>query len=120
MHWLAFRVRTVPSFTSRTVPLESLHPAARRLRRAIPISLSPDHGPHRRALFTLTHATTPYRIYELQAFLTELVSNFQFELSDDVARIRKTTAIVMVPTLDGEVDKGAQLPLRVSLAPRAE
>ena len=61
-----------------------------------------------------------HRIYELQAFLTELVSNFVFELSDDVPRIRKTTAIVMVPTLEGELHKGAQLPLRVSLAPRDE
>ncbi len=60
------------------------------------------------------------RIYELQAFLTELVSNFVFELSDDVPRIRKTSAIVMVPTLDGELEKGVQLPLRVSLAPRDE
>lgn len=60
------------------------------------------------------------RIYELQAFLTELVSNFQFELTEDVHRICKTTAITMVPTLEGEVEKGAQMPLRVSLAPREE
>ncbi|KAI0752821.1 cytochrome P450 [Daedaleopsis nitida] len=61
-----------------------------------------------------------FAIYELQAFLTELVSNFQFELTEDVHRIRKMTAIVMVPTLEGEIDKGVQLPLRVSLAPRDE
>nr|VWO96500.1 Cytochrome P450 monooxygenase CYP52X1 [Ganoderma boninense] len=59
-------------------------------------------------------------IYEVQAFLTELVSNFQFELSDDVARVRKTSAIVMVPTLNDEIAKGVQMPLRVSLAPREE
>ena len=52
--------------------------------------------------------------------MTELVSNFQFELTPDVARVCKTQAIVMVPTLKGEVEKGAQLPLRVSLAPREE
>ncbi len=60
------------------------------------------------------------RIYELQAFLTELVSNFQFELTEDVNRVCKTSAIVMVPTLEGELEKGAQMPLRVSLAPREE
>ena len=60
------------------------------------------------------------RIYEVQAFLTELVSNFQFELSDDAERVRKTSAIVMVPTLDNEIAKGVQMPLRVSLAPREE
>ena len=53
------------------------------------------------------------RIYELQAFLVELVSNFHFELTDDVKRVRKTTAIVMVPIVDSEVC----MPLRVSLAP---
>ena len=57
-------------------------------------------------------------MYELQAFLTELVSHFRFELTPDAARVRKTPAIVMVPTLAGEVQKGVQLPLRVSLAPR--
>ena len=46
--------------------------------------------------------------------MTELVSNFQFELAPDVARVRKTSAIVMVPTIEGEV----HMPLRVSLAPR--
>ncbi|RDX48634.1 cytochrome P450 [Lentinus brumalis] len=61
-----------------------------------------------------------FAIYELQAFLTELVSNFQFELTEDVNRVCKTSAIVMVPTLEGELEKGAQMPLRVSLAPREE
>ncbi|KAH9889279.1 cytochrome P450 [Cubamyces lactineus] len=61
-----------------------------------------------------------FAIYELQAFLTELVSNFEFELTPDVARVCKTQAIVMVPTLQGEVERGAQLPLRVSLAPRED
>ena len=56
----------------------------------------------------------------MQAFLTELVSNFQFELVPEVERVRKTQAIVMVPTLEGEIEKGVQLPLRVSLAPRDE
>ncbi|KAI0351948.1 cytochrome P450 [Trametes cingulata] len=61
-----------------------------------------------------------FAIYELQAFLTELVSNFQFELTPEVNRLCKTQAIVMVPTLEGEVEKGVQLPLRISLAPREE
>ncbi|KAI0629559.1 cytochrome P450 [Trametes polyzona] len=61
-----------------------------------------------------------FAIYEVQAFLTELVSNFQFELTPDVSRVKKTQAIVMVPTLEGELEKGVQLPLRVSIAPREE
>ncbi|CDO76737.1 hypothetical protein BN946_scf184813.g7 [Trametes cinnabarina] len=55
-------------------------------------------------------------IYELQAFLTELVSNFQFEVVPEVDQVRKTQAIVMVPTIENEV----HLPLRISLAPREE
>ena len=39
------------------------------------------------------------RIYELQAFLTELVSNFHFDLSEDVGRIRKANATVTSFTL---------------------
>ena len=56
------------------------------------------------------------RIYELQAFLTELVSNFQFEPAEGVTHVRKTTAIVMIPTVEGEV----HMPLLVSLAPPDE
>ena len=48
------------------------------------------------------------------------ISYDQFELSDDAERVRKTSAIVMVPTLDNEIAKGVQMPLRVSLAPREE
>ncbi|KAI8971016.1 cytochrome P450 [Trametes punicea] len=59
-----------------------------------------------------------FAIYEVQAFLTELVSNFQFELTPEVDRVCKTQAIVMVPTLRGELEKGVQLPLQVSLAQR--
>ncbi|KAI0645068.1 cytochrome P450 [Trametes meyenii] len=55
-----------------------------------------------------------FAIYELQAFLTELVSNFQFELTPEVDRVEKTQAIVMVPTVNGQVE----MPLRVSLALR--
>ncbi|KAI0774916.1 cytochrome P450 [Trametes elegans] len=61
-----------------------------------------------------------FAIYEVQAFLTELVSNFVFELTPESERICKMQAIAMVPTLEGEVDKGVQMPLRVSLAPREE
>jgi hypothetical protein len=55
-------------------------------------------------------------LLELQVFLVELVSNFEFHLTADAPRIRREACIIMVPTLEGEVNKGAQLPLRVSLA----
>ncbi|OBZ69536.1 11-oxo-beta-amyrin 30-oxidase [Grifola frondosa] len=61
-----------------------------------------------------------FAVYEVQAFLLELVSNFEFGLCEDLKRLRREQALVMVPTLEGEVEKGVQLPLRVSLAPREE
>ena len=105
VHRLALRVsilytRSLPSPSPPRLPVSP---------RSSPPSFSPIAYP------TDTYAVTR-RIYELQAFLTELVSNFQFEPTEGGARVRKTTAIVMIPTVEGEV----HMPLRVSLAPPDE
>jgi len=57
-----------------------------------------------------------FAIYELQAFLVELVANFEFAPTGDMSRVRRENSLVMVPTLEGEIEKGVQLPLHVSLA----
>jgi len=57
-----------------------------------------------------------FAIMELHAFLVELISNFEFSLTPEV--IRREPALAMIPTVEGQVEKGAQLPLRVRLAPR--
>nr|BAK09430.1 cytochrome P450 [Postia placenta] len=57
-----------------------------------------------------------FALYEMQAFLFVLVSRFQFSLTKDISRLRREYAGSLVPTLEGEVEKGAQLPLGVSLA----
>ena len=44
----------------------------------------------------------------------------RIDATEEVERVRKTSAIVMVPTLEGELEKGVQMPLRVSLAHRDE
>ena len=96
---------------------------ARLHRLALCVSTtSPGHSFIARSILIARVLTSslPLRIYEVQAFLTELVSNFQFDLTEEVDRICKTTAIVMVPTLKDELSKGVQMPLRVSLAPRDE
>lgn len=56
------------------------------------------------------------RVLELQTFLVQLVSNFEFGLTEELKRLRRENALVMVPTLEGELEKGVQLPLTVSLA----
>ncbi|RDB25056.1 Leukotriene-B4 omega-hydroxylase 3 [Hypsizygus marmoreus] len=61
-----------------------------------------------------------FAVVELQAFLVELVGGFEFSLTPDAMRIRRESALVMVPTIEGQVEKGAQLPLRVRVASREE
>ena len=57
-----------------------------------------------------------HRVHEMQAFLTELISNFEFSTTDESKRIRREMCGVILPMIDGE--KGAQMPLKVSLAAR--
>ncbi|KAF9801427.1 hypothetical protein IEO21_10111 [Rhodonia placenta] len=57
-----------------------------------------------------------FALYEMQTFLFVLVSRFQFSLTEDTSRLRREYAGSLVPTLEGEVERGAQLPLSVSLA----
>ncbi|KAJ7072910.1 cytochrome P450 [Mycena amicta] len=59
-----------------------------------------------------------FAVLELQAFLIELVGTFEFSLTPEAMRVRREKCIVMVPTVEGQRDKGTQLPLRVSVASR--
>ncbi|KAJ8585147.1 cytochrome P450 [Rhizopogon salebrosus TDB-379] len=61
-----------------------------------------------------------FAVIEMQAFLTELVGKFEFTLTDTSARVQRGACLVMAPTLEGEVENGVQMKLRVSAAPRAE
>ena len=54
---------------------------------------------------------------ELSAFLVELVGRFEFSVSPDVvARVYRGAAGVMIPMLEGDLEKGVQLPLHVKPA----
>ena len=53
-------------------------------------------------------------MYEVQAFLIQLVSQFEFAPSDDDAKIRRIYCGVMAPTLEG-AETTASLHLKVSL-----
>ncbi|KAL1727750.1 cytochrome P450 [Schizophyllum commune] len=58
-----------------------------------------------------------FAVLELSAFLVELVSRFEFSISPDVfARVYRGAAGVMIPMLEGELEKGVQLPLHVKPA----
>ncbi|KAJ6536500.1 hypothetical protein DFH09DRAFT_931325, partial [Mycena vulgaris] len=59
-----------------------------------------------------------FAVAEMQAFLVELVDNFEFSMTDSAARIRRDICLVVVPVVEGEAEKGIHLPLRVTLAER--
>lgn len=59
-----------------------------------------------------------FAVIEIQAFLTEIVGRFEFATSDKTELVRREACMVMAPVVEGEVENGVQLPLRVSLAPR--
>ena len=57
-------------------------------------------------------------VLEIQAFLLELVGKFEFTMTDKTERVRRQLAGVMIPMVEGELDRGIQLPLAISLAPQ--
>lgn len=59
-----------------------------------------------------------YSVIEMQALLFELVGKFEFKMTDKAERVIRQLAIVMTPMVDGELDRGTQLPLAISLAPQ--
>ena len=59
-----------------------------------------------------------HSVLELHAFITEAVNNFEFSLTKESERIRREACTIMTPTVKGQVDKGSQLPLRVTMASR--
>ncbi|KAL1746482.1 cytochrome P450 [Schizophyllum fasciatum] len=60
-----------------------------------------------------------FAVLELSAFLFELVSRFDFALSPTL-RVHRGAAAVMVPMIEGELEKGTQLPLLVRHAAFAD
>ncbi|KIK60899.1 hypothetical protein GYMLUDRAFT_244052 [Collybiopsis luxurians FD-317 M1] len=59
-------------------------------------------------------------VIELQAFIVELLSNFEFSKTPKIDKIRREAAVAMVPTVEGEIEQGCQLPLRVAFAQKGE
>ncbi|KAF9262374.1 cytochrome P450 [Marasmius fiardii PR-910] len=61
-----------------------------------------------------------FAVLELQAFIVELIGNFEFTLTPECDKIRKEYSRVVVPTLEGELSKGVQCPLWVRCAKTSE
>jgi len=59
------------------------------------------------------------RIIEMQAFLAELVENFQFDPPAERVEIQRALAAMvfgMFPVVKGEADRGGAMPIRISFA----
>ncbi|KIK60889.1 hypothetical protein GYMLUDRAFT_597826 [Collybiopsis luxurians FD-317 M1] len=61
-----------------------------------------------------------FAVIELQAFIVELLSNFEFSTTPKIEKLRREAALVMIPTVEGERENGSQLPLKVTFAPKGE
>ncbi|THH29033.1 hypothetical protein EUX98_g5156 [Antrodiella citrinella] len=59
-----------------------------------------------------------FAVHEIQAFLIELVANFEFSPTEACKKVRREPCNLMSPTIEGEWDKGVQLPLKVTLVKR--
>ena len=59
-----------------------------------------------------------YSLIEIQTFLSTLVGKFEFAMTDRAERILRQPMLVMAPMVDGELERGIQMPLAVSLAPQ--
>ncbi|TFK50064.1 cytochrome P450 [Heliocybe sulcata] len=57
-----------------------------------------------------------FAMTEMQCFLVDLISNFEFSLPPDGKRIRREAPALMFPVVEGETQDGVKLPLCVSIA----
>ena len=62
----------------------------------------------------------PCSMIEIQAFLVEIISKFEISLTEKATKVRREACLIMVPTVEGEADRGVQLPLIISVAPRSD
>ena len=59
-------------------------------------------------------------VIEMQAFIVETVGKFEFAMTDQSERVCRAPSFVMVPKVDGELERGSQLPLAVSIVDRED
>jgi len=57
-----------------------------------------------------------FAVLEIQAFIVELVSHFEISMTPEAHKVRREFCLGMAPTIEGEVEKGSQLPLMIRLA----
>ena len=53
-------------------------------------------------------------VFEIHAFLVTLIRQFEFALPDNAPGVRRWRSGLLTPVVEGEEDKGAQLPLKIT------
>jgi alkylphenol/PAH-inducible cytochrome P450 monooxygenase len=53
-------------------------------------------------------------VIEIHMFLVTLIRHFEFALPDNSPRVRRWRPGVLIPVVEGEENKGPQLPLKVT------
>lgn len=59
-----------------------------------------------------------FAVLEIQCFVVSIFSSFELSLAVPYEKIRRNACEVMIPVVEGEVEKGVQLPVRVKIANR--
>lgn len=54
------------------------------------------------------------RVVEMQAFLVGMLSNFEFSIPEDAKRIVRHRTFAMLPMVEGEYERGPQLPMNIT------
>ncbi|KAH8824589.1 cytochrome P450 [Flagelloscypha sp. PMI_526] len=54
-----------------------------------------------------------FALLEYQSFLTEIIRNFEFEWAPETAEVRHENVIVTVPVVEGQMERGARMPLKI-------
>ncbi|KIJ49193.1 hypothetical protein M422DRAFT_161615, partial [Sphaerobolus stellatus SS14] len=54
-----------------------------------------------------------YSVLEMHTMLASLIENFEFDPPPTDKKIVRINATTIIPVVDGEEEKGAQLPLRI-------
>lgn len=54
------------------------------------------------------------RFVEMEMFLVALLSNFEFAIPEDAKRVVKHRAFAMIPMVEGELERGPQMVLKVT------
>ncbi|KIK60888.1 hypothetical protein GYMLUDRAFT_244041 [Collybiopsis luxurians FD-317 M1] len=61
-----------------------------------------------------------FAVLELQTILYELLRNFEFSATPELDNVQRVTAFIMIPAIEGELEKGSRMPLKVTFAPKDE